>query len=76
MSLQADRVTEEALQLPTPFRAQLAKQLIDSLTATAAAEIADAWWEVAERRMEEIDAGRTAGIPAAEAMRQARERIR
>jgi putative addiction module component (TIGR02574 family) len=73
MSPQIERITQEALELPTMFRTQLAKQLIDSLAAASHSDVADAWWEVAERRVAEIDAGKTKGIPAAEAMRQARE---
>jgi putative addiction module component (TIGR02574 family) len=76
MSLQIERITQEALELPETLRVQLAKQLIDSLAGTANTEVADAWWEIAERRVAEIDSGKTTGIPAAEAMRLARERIR
>lgn len=76
MSPQIERITQEALELPETLRVQLAKQLIDSLAGTANTEVADAWWEIAERRVAEIDSGKTTGIPAAEAMRLARERIR
>lgn len=76
MSPQIERITQEALELPETLRVQLAKQLIDSLAGTANTEVADTWWEIAERRVAEIDSGKTTGIPAAEAMRLARERIR
>jgi putative addiction module component (TIGR02574 family) len=75
MSPQLERITLEALELPTIHRAQLAKQLIDSLAESATSEVADAWWELAERRVAEIDSGKTQGVPAVEAMRQAREQI-
>jgi putative addiction module component (TIGR02574 family) len=76
MSPQIERITREALELPTEFRAQLAKQLIDSLAIETDTEVAEAWWEVAERRLAEVDSGKASIIPASEAMQQARERIR
>lgn len=66
-------VEAEALKLEAGERAQLADRLITSLFQDSDIEVA---WEVeVERRIEEIEAGRSPLIPASEAIARARAAI-
>jgi len=70
MSSQLDAVQEQALQLSPEERAQLADRLLASLFEDR--EVEDAWAAEVERRIEEIESGRAALVPAAEAIARAR----
>jgi putative addiction module component (TIGR02574 family) len=71
-------VEAQALQLSAQERGELIERLILSLEGPAddtPEAIAQAWNEEIARRVADMDAGRTAWIPADEAMRRIRERI-
>lgn len=70
MSSQLESVEAEAMKLTAEERAQLADRLIASLFEDA--EIEDAWEVEVERRIAEIEAGRSKLIPASEAIARAR----
>lgn len=74
MSSQLKVIEAEALKLSTEERAQLADRLIASLFEDS--EIEDAWAAEVERRIEEIENGRSKLIPAAEAIARARSAIK
>ncbi len=61
------------LKLPTQERARLAEVLIDSLDQEN--EIAQAWTDEAERRLEELRSGKVQGIPAEEVFARIRTQI-
>jgi putative addiction module component (TIGR02574 family) len=74
MSSRLKSVEAEAMKLPAEEPAQLADRLISSLFEDA--EIEDAWAEEVERRIEEIEAGRSKPIPLAAAIARARTALK
>ncbi|HET6387342.1 MAG TPA: addiction module protein [Armatimonadota bacterium] len=65
-----EEILSETLQLPPDERERLAEALFRSLEADA--EWERTWAAEARRRLDEMDCGRVAPIPAEEAMKQAR----
>ena len=74
MSSQLEIVEGQALKLTTEERARLADRLIASIFEDH--EIEDAWETEVERRVQEIESGRAALIPAAESIARARAAIK
>ena len=74
MSSQLRIVEAEALKLTAEERAQLADRLIASLFEDN--QIEDAWAAEVERRIEEIESGRSRLLPAAETIARARSAIK
>ena len=66
----------KALKLPRKERARLAERLISSLDPDSDADADKLWLEEAERRLDELESGRTRGIPAAEVFEKARSTLR
>jgi putative addiction module component (TIGR02574 family) len=67
MSLSTQEVFDAALELPAERRAELADRLLASLEAPIDREIAQAWAEEADRRMEAYRQEKMEAIPADEA---------
>ncbi|TAH46861.1 MAG: addiction module antitoxin RelB [Gammaproteobacteria bacterium] len=65
-------IEREALGLPPAHRAKLAHELLESLDALSPAEIDELWLDEAERRLKDLDEGRTQLVPAEEVYRKAR----
>ena len=76
MSGKTKSVLDAALALPADDRAEIAERLMLSLDEQRQREIEDAWAAEIQRRMDEVDRGEVAMIPADEAMRRIRERKR
>ena len=74
MSNALQTVEAEAMKLTAEERAQLADRLIASLFEDAGVE--QAWESEVERRIEEIEAGRSKLIPASEAIARARAALK
>lgn len=74
MSSQLEALEAEAMKLTAEERVQLADRLIASLFEDAGIE--DAWESEVERRIEEIEAGRSKLIPASEAIARARAALK
>ena len=74
MSSQLETVEAEAMKLTAEERAQLADRLIASLFEDA--EVEDAWEVEVERRIGEIEAGRSNLIRASEAIARARAALK
>ncbi|MGH7898225.1 MAG: addiction module protein [Candidatus Binatia bacterium] len=66
----------KALNLPAKERARLAERLISSLDAESDADAERLWLEEAERRLDELESGKVAGIPAEEVFKKARSTLR
>jgi putative addiction module component (TIGR02574 family) len=66
MSRSAKDLAAEALELPLTARAELARQLLDSLDDLSEEENDLLWAEEAERRFAEYKAGAIEAIPADE----------
>ncbi len=67
-------IAAEAPDLPIAVRAELARQLLDSLENLSAEEHERLWAEEAERRYAEYKAGRIEVVPAEEVFSRLRSR--
>lgn len=74
MSTQLETIEAQALSLTLEERAQLADRLITSLFEDQ--NIEDAWSIEVERRIKDIESGRSKLIPASEAIARARAAIK
>jgi putative addiction module component (TIGR02574 family) len=63
MGKAAKRVLQDALELPTKERAELAADLIASLDGPADPDVEAAWAAEIERRASRVLAGKSRGIP-------------
>jgi putative addiction module component (TIGR02574 family) len=68
-----ERLEAEALGLPLPERTRLIECLLASLDEDD--EIAAAWAEEAERRIDALERGETQALPVEDVIAQARARI-
>ncbi|HVN63357.1 MAG TPA: addiction module protein [Candidatus Binataceae bacterium] len=64
------------MRLPPRSRARLAERLLASLDEPVDPDAADLWVAEAERRAEELAAGKVKGIPAEKVLRRARAALR
>lgn len=74
MSSQVEALEAEAMKLTVEERAHLADRLMASLCEDSAIE--GAWAAEVERRIAEIEAGRSPVIPATEVIAHARDALR
>ncbi len=74
MSTQLEVVEAQALALPADERAELADRLIASLFEDQ--DIEEAWSVELERRIKDIESGRTKLVPASDAIARARAAIK
>ena len=70
-----DELVAEVKKLSLEDRAALAKRIVESLDELSEPEIEALWVQEAERRLEELEQGRAAEIPAEEVLRRARAAI-
>jgi putative addiction module component (TIGR02574 family) len=70
-----EKLRSEALKLPEPERAELARELVKSLDLPADADAADAWDREIAGRLAEIDAGTANLIDRDELRRRMRARL-
>ncbi len=75
MTMKADEIEAEALQLSPYARARLAERLLRSLEILSEEENEALWIEEAQRRDQELDAGDTVVRPAEDVFRDARARL-
>ena len=61
-----EKITDEALSLPSEKRAELANTLISSLEESVDADVEAAWEEEIEKRVNDIKSGKVSGVPAEE----------
>ena len=57
MSITAEKLVDEALNLPRQTRAFVAEKLIESLDETPSSELSTAWKKEIKKRCQEIDQG-------------------
>ncbi len=69
-----DELKAAALQLAPQARADLARELLNSLDGLSAAEIEQLWFEEAARRDRELDVGTVQSLPADEVLARAKAR--
>lgn len=70
-----DRLRNEVLNLPDAERAELARELVQSLDGPANAGVAKEWEAEILRRLDAVDSGRAQIIDRAEFSRRMRERL-
>jgi len=71
MSVTAEKIVAEALELSPDARAYVAERLIESLDASSPSDISPAWREEIRRRCREIDQGTVELRDAAEVFAKA-----
>lgn len=69
-----EQLKNEMLKLPHHERARLARELLESLDEDA--EIEQAWYDEAERRLLELEEGKVEAAPAEEVFASARTRLK
>lgn len=74
MARKTKDIASEALDLPITARAELAKQLLDSLDNISEEENDKLWAQEAERRYSEYKAGNIKAVPAEEVFARLRSR--
>lgn len=58
-----NKVTLEALELPNVERLSLAHTLLESVEPPSSSEVGNAWDQLIQRRITEIDSGEVEGVP-------------
>ena len=76
MTKPARELESKALRLPRRERARLAQRLISSLDSEPDANVDKLWLQEAERRLDELNSGKTSAIPAEKVIRKARSTLR
>ena len=76
MNSSARDIEAKALRLPPKERARLAQRLISSLDPESDHDAEQAWLEEAERRLDELESGKVAGIPAEQVFEKGRSTLR
>jgi len=69
-----DELRAAALRLAPQARADLARELLNSLDGLSEAEIEQLWFEEAARRDRELDTGTVQSLPADEVLARAKAR--
>jgi hypothetical protein len=69
-----DELRAAALRLAPQARADLARELLNSLDELSEAEIEQLWFEEAARRDRELDTGTVQSLPADEVLARAKAR--
>jgi putative addiction module component (TIGR02574 family) len=76
MANSSRQLEAKALELPPRQRARLAERLISSLDKEVDADTEAAWIREGERRLDELNSGKTKGRAAAGVFRRARAALR
>lgn len=69
-------IEKQALSLSAVQRAQLARELLDSIDNLTPAEVEALWFDEAERRAKEIDSGTTVLVAGDDVAKKARALVR
>ncbi len=72
MPMTVEQLAEQAMNLPTEARVQLADRIVESLDPTELNRIDRLWGAEARHRLDEILQGRVETIPGGEALARAR----
>ena len=76
MSESVNDLESKLMKLSAQERARLAERLISSLDQEADPEAESLWIQEAERRLDELESGSVAGIPADRVFKKARSTLR
>jgi len=75
MATPYDEIIADAMRLPLRDRVRLAQQLASSLDDEVETGVEALWFAEAERRLEELRAGKVEGIDSDEAFQNARKAL-
>jgi len=75
MSMTAEKILSEALDMPSPIRAFVAERIIESLDVDAKVDLSPEWKLEIERRCREVDEGTVSLIDADEVFKKAYARL-
>jgi len=75
MATPYDEIIADAMRLPLRDRVRLAQQLASSLDDEVETGVEALWFAEAERRLEELRAGRVEGVDSDEAFQNARKAL-
>jgi putative addiction module component (TIGR02574 family) len=75
MAAAYDEIIADAMRLPLRDRVRLAQQLASSLDDEVETGVEALWFAEAERRLEELRAGKVEGIDSDEAFQNARKAL-
>ncbi|NLM17454.1 MAG: addiction module protein [Candidatus Riflebacteria bacterium] len=70
------KLADKLLSLPCEERIYLVDKLLKSLNAPSKEEIAKAWAEESERRIDEIESGKAQTIPGEQVFRDIRKQLK
>ena len=76
MATTIEQLAEEAMNLSSESRAQLADLLVESLDANALGRIDELWLSEAKRRRDEVRSGQVKTIPGQSALQKVRDALR
>lgn len=75
MATTLEKLTEQAMALPSESRARLADLLVESLEGDALGRIEELWIAEAKRRRDEVRSGIVKTVPGEEALRKVRDSL-
>jgi putative addiction module component (TIGR02574 family) len=75
MALTVSELTQEAMQLPSPLRAQLAQRLVESLDDSEIDQIEQIWAAEAIRRRDDIRSGRVQPVDGETVLKEVRRSV-
>ena len=76
MATTIEQLAEQAMNLSSESRAQLADLLVESLDANALGRIDELWLSEAKRRRDEVRSGQVKTIPGQSALQKVRDALR
>ncbi|HKZ79146.1 MAG TPA: addiction module protein [Pyrinomonadaceae bacterium] len=76
MATTVEQLVEQAMSLPSESRARLADLLVESLEGDDLGRIEQLWIAEAQRRRDEVRAGKVKTVTGEEGLRQVRDSIR
>jgi len=76
MGTTVEQLATQAMTLPSESRARLADLLVESLDVDDLGPIEQAWIAAAQRRRDDVRAGRIEAVPGEEALQEVRDSIR
>lgn len=75
MATTLEKITEQAMALPSESRARLADLLVESLEGDDIGRIEQLWIAEAKRRRDEVRSGIVKTVPGEEALRKVRDSL-
>jgi putative addiction module component (TIGR02574 family) len=75
MAVLAEKIYEQALELPIDERLSLIDKLLSSTNLPTQNDVDKAWLEEVERRSQDLDSGKAVLIPGEEVFRELKERF-